>query len=211
MFSSCRMSCFFLDETCLGVKHHFLVASLIEKSTVCSHVRSPQRSGNKKLGGFFSMWMGLGWDGIGLYFLKETITTMCTFFVEFFLVSNDEIEDGDDPNIFITYEDGDDPNIFITYEDGDDPNIFITYEDGDDPNISITYDLILFSNYLTPQAILLFCFGGGFAWLVTKWGPPLNPSKLSGLWDVASTWWNDSQEMFCEWRGNQWSSSSSGM
>mmetsp|Transcript_94185 Transcript_94185/g.130811 ORF Transcript_94185/g.130811 Transcript_94185/m.130811 type:complete len:95 (+) Transcript_94185:331-615(+) len=27
-----------------GVKHHFLVASLIEKSTVCSHVRSPQRT-----------------------------------------------------------------------------------------------------------------------------------------------------------------------
>ena len=47
------------------------------------------------------------------------------FFVDFFLVSNDEIEDGDDPNIFITYEDGDDPNIFITYEDGDDPNIYL--------------------------------------------------------------------------------------
>lgn len=57
---------FFFDETCLGVKHHFLVASLIEKSTVCSHVRSPQRSGNKKLGDFFFNVdrPGMGWDRI---------------------------------------------------------------------------------------------------------------------------------------------------
>jgi len=39
----------------------------------------------QKAEGFFSMWIGLGWDGIGLFFLKETISTICGFFCGLFL------------------------------------------------------------------------------------------------------------------------------
>ena len=63
---------FFFDETRLGVKHHFLVASLIEKSTVCSHVRSPQRSGNKMVRIFFNVDRpGMGWDRIIFSSMKQ--------------------------------------------------------------------------------------------------------------------------------------------